>query len=34
MNGKVKQWLRWLEVTMLLLLGALLLFSIWLLLPG
>jgi hypothetical protein len=34
MNGKVKRWLQWLEVAMLLLLSALLLFSLWLILPG
>ncbi len=34
MNGKVRIWLRWLEILATLLLFALLLFGLWMILPG
>lgn len=34
MNGKVKSWVRWLEILALLLLFGLLWFGLWLALPG
>ena len=34
MNGKVRIWLRWLEILATLLLFALLLFGLWMLLPS
>lgn len=34
MNGKMRIWLRWLEILAILLLFVLLLFGLWMLLPG